>query len=63
MSAKDREQVVRMPETAQADAIAGGMVGESIELQDEDGRVWLYRWTPMPGAEPPRLIGPVARVQ
>jgi hypothetical protein len=63
MSAQDREQVVRMLETAQADAIAGGMVGVSIELTDEDGRVWLYRWTPTPGADVPRVLGPMARVQ
>jgi hypothetical protein len=63
MSARDREQVARLLEVAQADAVAGGMVGVSIELTDEDGRVWLYRWTPAPGAEPPRLLGPVARVR
>lgn len=63
MSAKDTEQVVRMLETAQTDALAGGMVAVEITLTDQDGVAWLYRWTPMPGAEPPRVLGPVARVQ
>lgn len=58
---KDTERVVRLLEHAVGDALAGGMVGVTIELTDEDGVVWLYRWTPMPGATPPKVLGPVAR--
>jgi hypothetical protein len=61
MSAQDTEQVVRLLEQAGVDALAAQMVGVTIELVDQDGTVWLYRWTPMPGAKPPRVIGPVAR--
>ena len=63
MSTQDTEQVVRLLEHAVGDALAGGMVGVTIELTDEDGVVWLYRWVPMPGATPPRVLGPVARIQ
>ena len=55
------EQVVRLLEQATVDALAGGMVGVAIHLTDEDGVIWEYRWTPMPGATPPRVLGPVAR--
>ena len=58
---QDTEQVVRLLEHAVGDALAGGMVGVTIELTDQDGVVWLYRWTPMPGATPPKVLGPVAR--
>jgi hypothetical protein len=58
---KDTEQVVRLLEHAATAALAGGMVGVAIELTDEDGVVWVYRWVPVPGATPPRVIGPVAR--
>ena len=58
---KDTEQVVRLLEHAVTDALAGQMVGASIELTDQDGVVWVYRWVPMPGATPPRVLGPVAR--
>jgi hypothetical protein len=61
MSAQDTEQVVRLLEQAGVDALAAQMVGVTIELVDQDGTVWLYRWVPMPGATPPRVIGPVAR--
>jgi hypothetical protein len=58
---QDTEQVVRLLEHAATAALAGGMVGVTIELTDEDGVVWVYRWTPMPGATVPRVVGPVAR--
>jgi alpha-D-ribose 1-methylphosphonate 5-triphosphate synthase subunit PhnH len=61
MSAQDTEQVVRLLEQAGVDALAAQMVAVTIELVDQDGTVWLYRWVPMPGAKPPRVIGPVAR--
>ena len=58
---KDTEQVVRLLEQATVDALAAQMVGVEISLTDEDGVIWEYRWTPMPGATPPRVLGPVAR--
>lgn len=58
---KDTERVVRLLEHAVGDALAGGMVGVEISLTDEDGVVWIYRWVPMPGATPPRVLGPIAR--
>ena len=61
MSAQDTEQVVRLLEQAVVDALAAQMVGVEISLTDTDGVVWLYRWVPMPGATPPRVLGPVAR--
>jgi hypothetical protein len=60
---KDTEQVVRLLEHAATAALAGGMVGVTIELTDEDGVVWVYRWVPVPGAVVPRVLGPVARIQ
>jgi hypothetical protein len=61
MSAQDTEQVVRLLEQAGVDALAAQMVAVTIELVDQDGTAWIYRWTPMPGATPPKVIGPVAR--
>jgi hypothetical protein len=58
---KDTEQVVRLLEHAVGAALAGGMVGVEINLTDEDGVVWVYRWVPVPGATAPRVVGPVAR--
>jgi hypothetical protein len=58
---KDTEQVVRLLEQATVDALAAQMVAVTIELVDQDGTAWIYRWVPMPGATPPRVIGPVAR--
>jgi hypothetical protein len=58
---KDTEQVVRLLEHAVGAALAGGMVGVTIELTDTDGVVWLYRHVPMPGATVPQVVGPVAR--
>jgi hypothetical protein len=58
----DTEQVVRLLEHAATAALAGGMVGVEINLTDEDGVVWVYRWVPAPGAVVPRVVGPIARM-